>query len=408
MLKGFAGSRIEERASSAGTGQRAVLAAALALWPAIAAAQAGTITTVAGNGELGSLGDGFQATQANLGGPQGLAVGPFGDLFIADTANSQIRKVGTSGIITTFSGTGLAAISGTAGCARSLRPASSPPWPVQGFGGSSGDGGAATDASFDTPLRLAIDADGILYISDATSHRVRRVFAGGFTQTFAGTGVADFTGDGGAATQAQLNFPAALAFDPAGNLFVADLQNRRVRKIALVGPPALSADTTSVAVGGQLTFRVGGAQGQRVVIAYSRASSGAGSVQGQTLLLGSDLQLLTTGTVDSTGTFSLRATVSPGTPTGTFYLQAGVADDAALTTNLRLTNGLAITIRAQAQREDIIYLNDPVMAAWPEAQQRAHCQGLGGTFNPCGSACLDPYEVCIAVCAPRCEFGGTR
>ncbi len=495
MLKGTAGRRVVDRPSSAGVWPRSLLVLALALWPAIASAQAGTITTFAGSGlpDFGFAGDQGPATQAILIGPLGLAVGAFGDFFIAETSGNRIRRVGSSGIITTFVGTGIAGFNGDGGQANqaqlngprgilfdragNLLIAESSanrvrriatdgtistiagPGPIgsfvgpfggdggpatqanlnaptdlaldssgnifftdqrnrrvrkispagiittvagSGFGGSTGDGGPATDASFDTPVGLAVDAGGNLYISDATSHRVRRVFAGGFTQTFAGTGVADFTGDGGAATsaalntpqgltldaagnlyiadarnhrirkvtpgltistiagtgtpgfagddgpavQAQLNFPAALTFDPAGNLFVADLQNRRVRKIALVGPPALSADMTSVAVGAQITFRVGGTPRQPAVIAYSRANSGAGSVQGQTLLLGSDAQVLTSGTVDQSGTFAFRLSVPRGVPAGTYYLQGGVADDAAFTTNLRLTTGIAVTIRA--------------------------------------------------------------
>src|SRR5712691_1466420 len=156
---------------------------------------AGIITTVAGNGVAGYLGDGGQATSAELNFPHGVAVDAQGNVFIVDTSNNRVRVVNTAGIITTVAGNGTA--------------------------GFSGDGGQATSAELNFPRQVAVDAQGNLYIADTFNHRVRKVSAGVIT-TFAGTGVAGFSGDGGAATSAQLNFPRGVALDATGNLYISE------------------------------------------------------------------------------------------------------------------------------------------------------------------------------------------
>jgi PKD repeat protein len=164
---------------------------------------AGIITTIAGNGVAGYLGDGGQATSAELNFPHGVTVDAQGNVFIVDTSNNRVRVVNTAGIITTVAGNGTA--------------------------GFSGDGGQATSAELNFPRQVAVDAQGNLYIADTVNHRVRKV-SGGVITTFAGTGVAGFSGDGGAATSAQLNFPRGVALDATGNLYISE-DNSRIRKV---------------------------------------------------------------------------------------------------------------------------------------------------------------------------------
>jgi sugar lactone lactonase YvrE len=165
----------------------------------------GIVTTVAGNGLAGFSGDGGQGTNAELNSPRGIAIDGAGNLYIADTGNERIRKL-TGGVITTVAGNGV-------------------------FGGPSGDGGPATSASFGSPAGVAVDSAGNLYIADTSKCLVRKV-AQGLITTVAGNGTCGFSGDGVSATSAELNFPEGLAVDSAGSLYIADEANCRLRKIA--------------------------------------------------------------------------------------------------------------------------------------------------------------------------------
>ena len=169
-------------------------------------AVSGIITTVAGvPGVQGYSGDNGKATAATLSSPQGLAFDTAGNLYVADTGNNVVRRVAAgSGTITTIAGTGVA--------------------------GYNGDGVAATAAQLNSPWDVAVASDGSLYIADLNNNRVRRV-ASGSISTVAGNGTEGFGGDGGSATAAQINGPASVAFDPAGNLYIADSANNRVRKV---------------------------------------------------------------------------------------------------------------------------------------------------------------------------------
>lgn len=169
----------------------------------------GIITTVAGTGTTGFSGDGSAATSAQLYQPVAVAVDGAGSLFIADLGNLRIRKVDTLGVITTVAGTG------------------SP--------GYSGDGGPAIDANLNYPQDVSVDGSGNLYIADSSNHRVRKVDTLGDITTVAGTGVQGFSGDGGAATDAELNSPRGIEVDALGNLFIADSSNHRVRKVDASG-----------------------------------------------------------------------------------------------------------------------------------------------------------------------------
>ena len=169
---------------------------------------AGIITTVAGNGVQGFAGDGGLATSAELDSPAGLALDAAGDLYIADSHNQRVREVNAAtGITATIAGTGAA--------------------------GFSGDGGMATAARLDLPTALALDTAGNLYVADTNNHRVRRIAAAtGAITTVAGNGVEAFTGDNGPATSASIDSPNGLALDAAGNLYIADTHNGRVREVS--------------------------------------------------------------------------------------------------------------------------------------------------------------------------------
>lgn len=221
---------------------------------------AGIIFTVAGNGTAGFSGDGGMAVNAALADVTSLALDGAGNLYIADRGNRRVRKVTADGIIATIAGTGISGFSGDGGPATSAQlntPASimfaagnlyiadssnqgirrvgsdGTITTIAGNGvkGFSGDGGPATSASLATPLGMAMDSFGNLYIADGDNNRVRRISPGGVITTVAGNGVGQFAGDLGPAVSASLNIPEDVAVDTAGNLFVADAGNNRVRKV---------------------------------------------------------------------------------------------------------------------------------------------------------------------------------
>lgn len=180
------------------------------------------ITTVAGNGTEGFSGDGGLATTASLNVPTGVALDSSGNLYITDKGNNRLRKVDhTTQIITTLAG--------------------------NGTGAFSGDGGPATSAGLE-PETVAVDGSGNLFIADFANNRVRKVDTGGTITTIAGNGTGAFSGDGGPATSASLFFPRGVAFDSSGNLFIADANNLRIRKVDTAGT------ITTVAGNGNFSF----------------------------------------------------------------------------------------------------------------------------------------------------------
>jgi sugar lactone lactonase YvrE len=158
---------------------------------------------VAGNGSPGYKGDGGLATSAEIANPAGVAVDRAGNVYIADAGNHRVRKVALDGVISTVAGNG--------------------------------------DAGYLNPLGVAVDAAGSLYIADAANNRIRKVGPGGAMSTVAGNGISGYSGDGGPATEASLNYPSGLAVDAAGNLFIADTYNQRIRKVAVDGTISLVA-----------------------------------------------------------------------------------------------------------------------------------------------------------------------
>src|ERR1035437_10331608 len=245
----------------------------------------GTITTVAGNGVAGFSGEGGPATSASLSNPWGLAIDSVGNLYIADQGNHRIRRV-SGETITTVAGNGAFGFSGDEGPATSaslyepggvavdsagnlyiaegnrittdyrnsrIRKVSGGIITTVAGNGSyrfSGDGGIVTSASLDQPQGMAVDAAGNLYIADTTNHRIRKVSSGTIT-TVAGNGVGGFSGDGGPATRASLYYPQGVTVDSAGTLYIADTFNGRIRKVS-------GGTITTVAGGGNQGLGDGG------------------------------------------------------------------------------------------------------------------------------------------------------
>ena len=169
----------------------------------------GTITTIAGNGTVAFAGDGGPATKASFFNPFGLVVDSNGNIYIADSSNNRIRKINTSGTISTAAGNGSPAYAG--------------------------DGGPATSASIASPLGVALDTAGNLYIAENSTFRVRKVNTAGIISTAAGSILGTFSGDGGSATSAGLLLPGGVATDTAGNLYIADVGDNRIRKVNTSG-----------------------------------------------------------------------------------------------------------------------------------------------------------------------------
>lgn len=173
----------------------------------------GTITTVAGTGEGGYTGDGGPAVEASLLGVDGVAVDGAGNVYIADS--TRIRRVDSTGTITTIAGTGEY--------------------------GYSGEGGPAVEAALDEPQGVAVDGRGNIYIADST--RILKVDSTGVITTVAGTGEWGYSGDGGPAVEARLQLATKVAVDGAGNLYIADTLNQRVRKVDSTGTITTIAGT---------------------------------------------------------------------------------------------------------------------------------------------------------------------
>jgi hypothetical protein len=251
----------------------------------------GTITTVAGNNAEGYSGDNGLATNATLYGPAGVAVGG-SNLYIADTNNNRIRMVNSVGTITTIAGDGTAGYTGDNGPATSAtlnKPAAVLVGSTgnlyiadtgnnvirmitttgtistiagTGVAGYSGDGGAATSARLDSPYGLNADSAGDLYIADSMNNVVRMVTTAGIISTIAGNGTNGYSGDGAEATGAALSNPQSVVLDSQGNVFISDRNNNRVREVNTPTGSALFPTTavgsTSAAVTIPLVINTGG------------------------------------------------------------------------------------------------------------------------------------------------------
>ena len=245
----------------------------------------GVMTTIAGNGTAGFSGDGGPAAAASLNGPTGVAVDSSGNVYIADYKNGPVRKVSADGRISTVATPTQSFLFQPAGVAvdsmgnlfiadnnmsRVLKlPPSGTLTTVAGVGEvtptctptqSCGDGGPATAAILNRPEAVAVDASGHLFIADTRNQRIRRVSPSGVISTVAGNGSYGFSGDGGPATSASLEYPAGVAVDASGNLFIADYSNNEIRKVSasgiittIAGPGTYSNASYSLAYSGPAT-----------------------------------------------------------------------------------------------------------------------------------------------------------
>jgi hypothetical protein len=253
----------------------------------------GIIHNVAGNGSGGYSGDTGPATSAELGNPSDVAVDAAGDIFIADSTNQVVREVTTDGIIHTFAGTGSSGYSGDGGAATAAQlhyPTGvavdaagdvfiddhdsnvirevTPDGIIHtvagdGTSGYSGDGGLATSAELSGPQSVAVNAAGDLFIADTGNNVVREVTPDGIIHTIAGTGTSGYTGDGSAASAAELDGPTGVSLDATGDLFISDSGNSVIREVGAALPVTVTANQTatalisssaSIAAGSTLTF----------------------------------------------------------------------------------------------------------------------------------------------------------
>jgi len=172
-------------------------------------APSGAVSTVAGTDTAGFSGDGGPATAAQLSDPTGVALGPDGSVYVADTQNHRVRRVDSAGLITTVAGTGVA--------------------------GFSGDNGPASLAQLNAPRGVAVGPDSSVYIADTLNQRIRRLGADGIITTYAGTGSFSYSGDGGPALAATMRDPQQLAVAPDGSLYIAEITNAMVRRVGVDG-----------------------------------------------------------------------------------------------------------------------------------------------------------------------------
>lgn len=242
-----------------------ILFAWLCVTAVVSNGQTGIITTIAGTGIAGFGGDYSPASVAQFNIPFGLAVDGLGNIYIADRFNYRIRKIDPAGTITTFAGTGVLGYLGDGGPATAARLQAPSTIIINGPGniifsdggyirminsagiistvggtggaGYNGDGHHATATNLGTTLALTIGSGGTIYISSESEHRILKFdpSAGSTVTTIGGTGISGFSGDGLAATNAQISYPWGIAVDGFDNIFFCDNGNNRVRKISSSG-----------------------------------------------------------------------------------------------------------------------------------------------------------------------------
>ena len=326
------------------------------------------VTTLAGTGAIASTGDGEPGTIATLNQPRGVAVDSKGNIIVADTQNRRVRRISPSGVISAFAGTGEIGSSGDGGPAtaatlnfpnvvvidkddnvyisdqftsriRKVTPdgkistvAGTGEGDIVGFAGAfGGDGGPATQARLNGQVGLAIDRNGNLFVADRVNFRIRRIDGStGIITTVAGTGFQGFSGDGGPAIAAALNAPSGIAVDAAGNLYISDTQNQRIRRV--------STDGIITTMAGNGTTGFSGDGGQATGAVLNLAFPGTLSIDAAGDLFFVDRNnhrirkiTLSTGVITTVAGTGVAGFNGDGTdPTGTFLnAPSSVAFDAA-------------------------------------------------------------------------------
>ncbi|MDO8413733.1 MAG: S8 family serine peptidase, partial [Gallionellaceae bacterium] len=327
----------------------------------------GVITTFAGTGASGSSGDGGQATLAKLSAPRAVTVDASGNLYIADTGNHKIRKVSTTGIITTVVGTGRSGYSGDGGQASAAKingpydlladtatgnfyiadtanhrirkvSAAGIITTVAGNGtaGYSGDGGAATAAKINSPKGIILDSSANLYIADTSNHRVRKINSSGVISTIAGTGVAGYSGDGGAATLAKLSSPWALAGNTSIGIFIADSSNNRIRLVNLSGVISTVAGTGTAGYSGD----GGTASSAKINLPHGVTATSDGFLIADSTNHRIRRVITTPPTDSTTPTVSITAPVGGAIVFGTITVTATASDNVGLARVELLVDGV--------------------------------------------------------------------
>jgi uncharacterized protein (TIGR03437 family) len=226
----------------------------------------GTISTFAGNHIAGFIGDGGLAVDAEISNPTAVAVDSFGNVFICDAGNNVIRKVSSANIFTVLGGAatelqlnqpdGIAfdskgvmyvADTGNRRIVRLVNGGGPTVFAGNGTLGSSGDGGLAVDASLGDPMGVAVDAAGNVYIADTFNSKIRKVTPDGVINTIAGDGIEAFFGDGSLATKAALYFPHDVTVDSSGNVYIADTGNNRIRELKPAAPAIFTSGVVNAA-----------------------------------------------------------------------------------------------------------------------------------------------------------------
>jgi Bacterial Ig-like domain (group 3)/NHL repeat len=331
-----------------------ILSSALHAQGILTVTPAPTASTIAGTGTLGDSGDGGAATSATLAAPSALAYDTAGNLYFADRLNHVVREVSKAGQVTTVAGTG-----------------------VEGF---AGDNAAATAALLDTPTGVAVDSAGNLYIADSHNHRIRKV-SGGTITTIAGTGVAGFAGDGGPATSAQLSLPTAVALDPSGSLYIADTNNQRIRKVA-------GATITTVAGDGEELLAGDGAAA--TAAAFDLPTGIAVDPAGNLYVADRGNQRLRL--VSAGGTISTLAGSGPPAFAGGFTGDGGSATAAALARPRGVSvDGAGNVYIADTGNQRIRKIGNGAIATVAGAGQ----QGFAGDSGPAAAAILNAPRAAV-------------
>ncbi len=334
----------------------------------------GVITTIAGNGNAAYGGDGGPAASASFNFPLGVAVDSAGNIYVADAGNNRVRKISTTGIISTVAG--------------------------NGQGAFSGDGGAAASAALNLPSDVAVDSAGNLYIADAGNNRIRMVNSTGVISTIAGNSNNGFAGDGGAASQATLNYPWGLATDAAGDVYLADRVNSRIRLIAanLTAPPSVPAN----AVLNAASFATNVAVAPGAIVAVFGSNLATGSQAATTSPLPTSLG---TTSVTFNGVAAPLFYVSPGqvnaqvpfnVPTGNVSVQVtrGTSTSTAQTVSVATTSPGIFIVNETNQTGAIVHLNGTLVTttapAVPGEYLSIYCTGLGPLNIPVQSGAAGP------------------